>query len=197
MDARAVLHPVGPHEPRVYWTRRAVLLLAAVVVLVLVSAYGCSGGSAHPAASRGTPPPTASSTPSPTASTGTAGCAKSDLSVVASTDASTYAAGVLPHLSVTIRTSGSVACELPARGISWEIVSGTDTVYTTAGCPPAARASFTLRPSHPARTGRIWDRHRSLPGCTSPGAAAAPGTYQLWVTVDGVRSAVAVFHLTG
>lgn len=196
MDAHAVLHPVGPHEPRVYWIRRATLLLAVVLVLVLLTAYGCSGGNGHPAASpRTTPSPSA--TPTPSASKGPAACAERNLTVVASTDATTYPAGVLPHLSVTIRTGGSAPCELPARAIRWEIVSGTDTVYTTAGCPPGNGAAFTLRPGHPARTGRIWDRHRSLPGCATPGSAATAGTYQLRVTVDGVQSAVAVFHLTG
>jgi hypothetical protein len=70
-------------------------------------------------------------------------------------------------------------------------------VYTTVGCASGSRATFTLRPSHPVRTGRIWDRHRSVPGCTTPGSTAGPGTYQLRVTVDGVQSAAAVFHLTG
>ena len=130
-------------------------------------------------------------------STAPAACAKSALTVVASTDATTYTGGVLPHLSATIRTAGPGSCELPVRAIDWEIVSGTDTVYTTVGCATGTRASFTLRPNHPVRTGRIWDRHRSLPGCTTPGSAAAPGTYQLRVTVAGVQSAVAVFHLTG
>ncbi len=196
MDAHAVLHPVGPHEPRVYWTRRVILLLAIVLVLVLIAAYGCSGGSAHPAA---TPRTTTTPTPTPTASASSppTACTKSQLTVAATTDATTYPAGILPHLSATIRTSGPGSCELAVNAISWQIVSGTDTVYTTAGCATASRASFTLRPRHPVRTGRIWDRHRSLPGCTSPGATAGAGTYQLRVTVDGVRSAVAVFHLAG
>ena len=197
MDAHAVLHPVGPHEPRVYWVRRATLLLAVVLVLVLLAAYGCSGGNGHPAANSRTTTPSPSTTPAPSASTGPVTCAQTDLTVVASTDATTYPAGVLPHLSATIRTGGSAPCKLPASAIRWEIVSGTDTVYTTAGCPPGAHTSFTLRPSHPARTGRIWDRHRSLPRCATPGSAAAAGTYQLRVIVDGVQSAVAVFHLTG
>lgn len=196
MDAHAVVHPVGPHEPRVYWTRRAILLLAIVLVLVLIAAYGCSGGNAHPAATHRTST-TPTATPTPSASSAPAACAKSQLTVAAGTDATTYPAGVLPHLSATIRTTGSGSCELAARAISWQIVSGTDTVYATVGCATGSRATFTLRPSHPVSTGRIWDRHRSLPGCTSPGTTAGAGTYQLRVTVDGVQSAVVVFHLAG
>ena len=195
MDGRAVLHPVGPHEPRVYWTRRAVLL-GIVVVLVLLAAYSCGGGSAHPTAGHPNTTPTQRPTPNSSPTT-PAACGKDQLTVGAGTDATTYPAGVLPHLTATIRTTGAAPCELAASAINWEIVSGSDTVYTTVGCVTGARASFTLRPGHPVRTGRIWDRHRSVAGCASPGTSAGPGTYQLLVTVDGVRSAVAVFHLTG
>lgn len=196
MDARAVLHPVGPHEPRVYWTRRAVLLAAVVVVLVLLAAYGCSGGTAKPTAtSSGHPTTTPTPAPSATAAAAVPACVKSQLSVAATTDATTYPAGVLPRLTATVRTTAE--CRLPASAINWEIVSGTDTVYTTVGCPAASHVTYTLRPSHPVRPGRVWDRHRSVAGCATPGTSAAPGTYQLRVTVDGVQSGVAVFHLAG
>src|SRR5947199_7489790 len=112
MDPRAVLHPVGPYEPRVYWTRRAVLLLAVVLVLVLFVVYACSGGTSHPTAGR--PRTTPSQTPSTSASPpAPATCTGSQLTVAASTDAATYPAGVLPHLTATIRTTGSAPCELP------------------------------------------------------------------------------------
>jgi len=191
-----VLHPVGPHEPRVYWTRRIVLLLAIVLVLVLFFAYACSGGDTKPSATGTTPRPSTSPTSTAPAGAPTA-CTKDELTVAASTDATTYPAGVLPHLVATIRTTGAAPCQLSAAAVSWEIVSGTDTIYTTAGCPPASRATFLVRPNHPAGLNRVWDRHRSVPGCATPGASADPGTYQLHVTVAGVRSAVAVFHLTG
>lgn len=197
MDARAVLHPVGPHEPRVYWTRRVVLLLAVLVVLILFGVYACSGGSGRPAGtSRGTTPTT---TPTPTASTPAAvtTCPRTAVTVAASTDATTYPAGALPRLIATIRTTGTSACTLPAGAISWEIVSGPDVVFTTAGCGAPAKTAFTLRPNHPTRSGFVWNRHRSVAGCATPGAAAGPGTYQVRATVAGVRSAAAVFHLTG
>ncbi|MBV9097110.1 MAG: hypothetical protein JO079_03540 [Frankiaceae bacterium] len=201
MDPHAVLHPVGPHEPRVYWTRRAALLAAVLVVLILLVTYGCSGGNAHPAANRHpvttptvTHPPTAvpTTTPAPTGA-----CTPAQLTVAASTDAATYAAGVLPHLTAMLRASGTASCQVAASALRWEIVSGSDTVYTTAGCPATSKTTYTVRPNHPVRIGRIWDRHRSVAGCASPGTSAGSGTYQLRVTVAGVRSPIAVFHLTG
>jgi len=200
MDSRAVLHPVGPHEPRVYWTRRAVLLGSLLLVLILVVAYGCSGGGSHPTAAsrpRTSPSPTRTPSPTPSASAVAAACTAAQLSVAASTDAATYPAGVLPHLTATLRASGTTGCQVAASALRWEIVSGSDTVYTTAGCQATSRTSYTVRPNHPVRIGRIWDRHRSIAGCASPGTSAGSGTYQLRVTVDGVRSPIAVFHLTG
>jgi hypothetical protein len=190
-----VLHPVGPHEPQVYWTRRAVLLLAIVLVIVLLAAYACSGGSAKPTAGRTTPTPTPS--PTPTASSTPTACATAQLTVGTTADATTYPAGVLPHLVATIRTTGTATCTLRVSAVTWEIVSGNDTVFTTAGCPNAAKAVLTVRPNHPSRTGLIWNRHRSVTGCASPGAAAAAGTYQARAAIGGLRSAVVVFHLTG
>jgi hypothetical protein len=199
MDPRAVLYPVGPHEPRVYWTRRAILLAAVVLVVVLLAAYGCSGGSARPTANRPITTPTPSRTPAPVTTTPAPSsvCTARQLTVAASTDAATYPAGVQPRLTATIRTTAATGCQLPAGALGWEIVSGADTVYTTAGCAAPHRAAYELRPNHPLRIGRIWDRHRSTPGCAGPGASAGSGTYQLRFTVDGVRSPVAVFHLTG
>lgn len=198
MDPRAVVHPVGPHEPRVYWTRRAVLLLAVVIVIVLLAVYACTPRGSRTPGDRINTTPTHTPSPTPTTSPSAGGaCAKSQLTVSVSTDATTYPAGVLPHLTATIRNTGTAPCQLSASAVDWEIVSGSDPIYTTAGCPPASRAAFVVRPNHPAGIGRIWDRHRSVPGCATPGATADPGTYQLHVTVAGVRSAVAVFHLTG
>jgi hypothetical protein len=196
MDVGAVLHPVGPHEPRVYWTRRAVLLLAILLVLILFAAYACSGGNARPAAHR-SPAPTVTTTPTSSSSAAVTTCTSSDVTVAVTSVATTYPAGVLPHFVATIRTTGASACTLPARAISWEVVSGPDTVFTNAGCPDAAKTVLTLRPNHPTRTGLLWNRHRSVAGCATPGAAAGAGTYQVRATVAGVRSAATVFHLTG
>jgi hypothetical protein len=201
MDARAVVHPVGPHEPRVYWTRRAVLMLAVLVVIVVFSAYACSGSNAPVA---GRPNPTSSSSPSPaaTGATTASACSAGQLTVSVDTDAATYPAGALPHLRVTVRNTSADPCLLRATAalVSWQIVSGPDVVWTNAGCPLPSLTSApttTLRANHPWRAPLVWDRHRSTKGCASPGVSAAAGTYQARATVAGVRSTPAVFHLTG
>ena len=194
--SQAVLRPVGPLGPRVYWTRR-IVVLAVLALVVAGIAVACSGGSSAP---RRTATP--ASSPSATASSSArpnAGCTSNDLEVVASTDADKYAAGSLPRLTVTISTRATVSCVLTESpsARTWTIVSGADQVWTTAGCQSGHTAVHTvLKPGKPARHTIVWNRHRSDKKC-AVSSAAAPGTYQLVVVVNGVRSQPAVFHLTG
>jgi len=198
MDRRALLHPVGPLPERVYWTRRLVPL-GIVLLLVVIIAIGCSGGSApaqHPSAAT-TPTPS----PTRTATTATSGrCGAGQIAVEASTDATSYPAGVEPVLRVTIRNTGSTRCVLTESpsARTWTIISGTDRIWTTAGCNAShASARTPLAPGGTSTHALSWNRHRSGQNCTTSTTTAAPGTYQLVVTVNGVTSAPAVFHLTG
>jgi len=193
----SLLHPVGPLPERVYWTRR-VALLGIIAVLIIAIAVACSGGSSsgHPSASTPTASPTPSTGPTVTASA----CRRDQLAVTASTDATTYAAGVLPRLQVSIRNTGSLACVLTEspRTRSWTIVSGTDQLWTTVGCQAAATAhNTTLKVGAEVRHSLLWNRHRSGKGCIVSTTEAGPGTYQLTVSVNGITSTTAIFHLTG
>ena len=120
------------------WTRR-IALIAVLLVVIIAIAVSCSAGSGsgHPPAAT----PTSSSTPTPSnrPTVNAAACRRDQLAVSAATDATTYPAGVLPRLSVSIRNTGAVACVLTEspRTRSWTIVSGTDQIWTTAGCQAA------------------------------------------------------------
>jgi Protein of unknown function (DUF4232) len=197
VDSRALLQPVGPLPARVYWTRRAALV-GILVVLIIAIAVSCSGGSGsgHPSTPTGTTTPTPSSSPTVTA----AACRRDQLAVTASTDAATYPAGVLPRLQVSVRNTGALACVLTEspRTRSWTIVSGTDQVWTTVGCQASSTARpTTLKPGAAVHRSMAWNRHRSGKGCTESSVKADAGTYQLTVSVDGITSTTAVFHLTG
>lgn len=118
----------------------------------------------------------------------------------ASTDATTYPAGVSPRLSVVVRNASTTPCRFRSdpRARTWSILSGSDQVWSTADCGRAGRRALSrLGAGKTISYVVVWDRHRSVTGCTSPGTEAQPGTYRLYVTVDGARSAAAVFHLTG
>lgn len=197
MDPRAVVRPVGPRPARVYWARR-LLVLAVVAVLVAGLAKVFAGGDdAKPAAAR---PTAAPSSATPTPAPHRAGpCRHRDLSVTASTDAPSYAAGVLPHLSAVVRNTAADPCRFrtaPQQRV-WSIRSGADEVWSSADCTRSdAAAHSRLRPGKTIVYSLVWNRHRSAQGCPATTPAAAPGTYRLDVTINGVPARTVVFHLT-
>jgi hypothetical protein len=198
MGRGALLRPVGPRPPSVYWSRR-LLLLVAVVIVVVLFARECSGGTT----SDGAAAPRATSTPQPTPSQTPAGvttCRKQDLQVTAATDAPTYPSGSLPRLSAVVRNTSGRPCRFrtaPAQRV-WTIVSGQDQVWTSSDCAtPGGAARSRLKAGHTIAYALVWNRHRSAKGCPAQTPAASPGTYQLRVSVNGVAAATVVFHLTG
>lgn len=198
MDGGALLRPVGPRPPRVYWMRRLVLFAAVVIVVVLL-AHACSGGgktSAESPTPGATPAPTVTTTPTKARLTD---CRGQDLQVTASTDASSYSAGSLPRLSAVVRNASDRPCRLrtsPARRV-WTIVSGRDQVWTSADCVGTGGvATRRLKAGNTIAYALVWNRHRSSKDCPTQTRAAAPGTYQLRVSVNGVAADTVVFHLT-
>jgi hypothetical protein len=198
MEPGAVLRPVGPRPARVYWVRRLVFL-AVLVILVVLLAHACSGGDS-PRASSDTPtlPTTTTTLPSP-GPTKVLRCHPNDLAVTASTDATTYSADALPHLSAVVRNASDQPCRLrtaPALR-TWTISSGADEVWRSADCTTSGVAGRTrLGRGKTVAYALVWNRHRSAAGCPATTPTAAPGTYRLKVTVNGVAAPTVVFHLT-
>ena len=198
MEPRPLLRPVGPEPARVYWLRRTAVL-AGVAIAVAAAAYACSagGGGAKPRTQQSPASHPTTSTAAPPAA---ARCGHGDLTVEASTDQSVYPAGVLPRLSAVVRNVAGRDCRFltsPATR-AWTILSGTDQVWASGDCTPAGVVARTrLRAGRTIAYGLVWDRHRSATGCPSALAAAQPGTYRLFVSVNGVRSTPVIFHLTG
>ena len=202
MDPNAVLRPVGPEQPGVYWRRRA-LLLAVVAVAVVLLAWGCTGGwGGRPTArATGTATPSLQPTSPVTTTPGRSAlpaCRPEQLKVTGATDATTYGAGATPRLSATLTNVGDHPCRFDSSpsARNWTILSGSDRVWSTADCPQSHLvASARLRRGRSVTYAVTWDRHRSTRGCASPGAVAHAGTYRLYVTVDRITSAAAVFRL--
>jgi hypothetical protein len=206
VDPRAVLQPVGSRPPYVYWVRRLALIVV-LIVLVVLAAHACSGGGSsdrdaalgqradqHPVTSSSASPGTSAT---PTASEPIRSCRAQDLTVSASADATTYPRGVEPRFTAVVRNTGS-ACRFPTALSSrtWRILSGSYRVWSTADCrrSPAGRP-VTLKPGAQVAYVLRWDRFGSVPGCASAGPKAQPGTYRLYVTIDGASAPAAVFVL--
>ena len=117
----ALRHPVGPQPPRVYWLRRLIVVVLAVVLvaaafLVGKAVLGRSGTGgdavADPAAQTSADP---SVEPSPSESaTGPAACGPETVSITLTADQRTYAAGAQPVFTVTITNTSNASCKIEA-----------------------------------------------------------------------------------
>lgn len=202
-----MLQPVGPRPPHVYWVRRLVLLAIATLVVVLV-AHACAGGGTgaggglrqradqQPLPGAGTTP---SASTTPAAAVPVVACRAQDLRVAVSADATDYPLGVNPRFTAVLSNAGPT-CRFPTAlsSRSWRILSGVDEVWATADCPRSDQGK-TVRLGAGRQVTYVlpWDRHRSTPGCALEGTPAQPGTYRLYVTIDGAVGHPAVFHLAG
>jgi hypothetical protein len=201
-----VLFPVGPHEPRVYWLRRAVLVgLILILIVVLIEVF--SGGSGKAAAKKGHPvihPSTSvspSTTPSsPTATGQVAACDPTTLNLVLSTDSDSYTSGHAATLFGAFSNPGATACTLsvaPSQEI-WTIKSGPPTVWTTKGCTSSTAAKqITIKAGGTKKVSIVWNGFRSADTGCGNGPVATAGEYTLHATLDGVTAPhAAIFHIT-
>lgn len=222
MDLGPLLHPVGPHDPGVYWRRRLLLLLVVVVVVIAVVAATSGGGgdtatvaqqpppSGHPSTSGPSPSQSASAgpthattgspPPSATASgAAPAACSIDALQLQAKTDQETYPAGVEPKLTLVVTNPGPAPCrtDLGSSQLELRVLSGTDRIWSSDDCAPDGAAEpSVLQPGQPWAAGLTWSRTRSAPTCPSGQPKADPGTYRLYARLGSRLSAPAVFHLT-
>jgi hypothetical protein len=211
-----IKNPVGPEPSKVYWRRRALVLLGlvaviAIIVLIIVKP-GSSSNTGDGAAPVGTPTPSASAPAEAAAPTApsvpegagsapvtdgeTPACDASTITVTPVTDADSYAAGVNPQLSISLTNTGSAACSLnvgTAQQI-YTITSGEEKYWVSTDCqvepsdtPTVIEAGATL-----ASTPFAWDRTRSTPDtCGSPDRPQVPAggaSYHLDVSIGGIAS---------
>ncbi|QTX05548.1 hypothetical protein [Agromyces archimandritae] len=194
--------PVGPQSPKVYWRRRAVVLLGLIAVIAIILLIVLRPGSGDGA--EGEAPKTPSAAPvdqstiptEPTAVDGDA-CKAKQVQVEAVTDDTEYAAGEQPQLSVTITNTGKNVCVLNAGTAAqvFTVTSGSETYWTSTDCQlDPVDAEVSLAPGKPISSSApiVWDRTRSAPDSCDRKRDAAPAdgaSYHLTVTVDGVESA--------
>ena len=206
MDADALLHPRGPLPPATYWQRRAITLLAVVLVLFAV-ARACSGDGDDQDPSRltagtGSPSPSAPVTPGPAATTPAAvvsaapkptpsptpdrvdgePCRDADLTVTATANAKEYPAGSRPRLTLVVTNRSTVSCtrDLGAAVRELRVVSGADRVWSSDDCAPGGDPEMTTLPAGGTKSFSVtWSRTRSRPGCPAGREAVAAGTYRV------------------
>ncbi|MCG7286147.1 hypothetical protein MHY85_09195 [Cellulomonas sp. ACRRI] len=194
-----VLRPEGSLPARVYWVRRAVVLLVLVLVVVLaflgVRALLGGGGdddAATPAGGSTQQEPTSEET-----TEGTPVCEPGAVGLELAADATTYAAGVLPTFTIRITNTGDVDCLLDAGDAQRQVLitSGSDRIWASTDCATGETLQLLLAPGQVDERQVQWDRTRSVEGCAPDQPAAQPGTYQAVLALGGVSTAPVVFGL--
>jgi hypothetical protein len=205
------LYPVGPLPASTYWRRRLTLLLGMLVLLLV--ARSCLGGSSPAPRTRAgsgpsptvTPTPSAAPTrsagPRPTPSAGGTGlCPDAVLRVTARSDAADYKVGASPRFTVTVTNTSAADCRRDLGGAAVELLvySGADRIWSSDDCGAGGGTEvLTLRAGASLEKSVPWSGKRSARGCPSPAqrAQAKPGTYRVLARVGSLRSAGAVFRL--
>lgn len=210
--------PVGPEPASTYWTRRAVVLVATLVVLYGVIALLLRDGdaetlgqeapspspSAEPlpspsddqASSSPSPSPSGSASPSAQA----AACADTDLAVTAEAERDSYPRGASPVLVLTVRNTSDRPCrrDLGQGAAELLVTSGRDRIWSSDDCAPGGPPGPVLLPPQKSDVIRVtWSATRSRPGCEGPKTPIEPGTYVVSARLSELRVQGSAFRVEG
>ncbi|MDT0158814.1 hypothetical protein Q9R19_14380 [Microbacterium sp. ARD32] len=153
---------------------------------------GATDGATDPDGTTDAPSPDPSSTP------GIVACEAGDVEVKAVTDAETYAAGVLPKLSITLTSTSDRDCTMDVGSATqkFTVTSGKDVWWSSTDCqsePSNQIATLKAGTTVSTKTPVVWDRTRSDPKtCDQKNRARAPGggaSYHVAVSIGGFDSA--------
>jgi hypothetical protein len=192
------------HSKAVYRRRRLAVLLGllaviGIIALIIIRPGSTSGGgeaSASPTTAPSRDPAAVSPSPSASADDGDPECTDDTVTVEAHTDKSTYQAGELPQLSLSLTNTGSVPCTIDA-GTSQQvftITSGSDTYWSSTDCQTEPTNAIVLLEPQTTITSNPplpWDRTRSATDTCEgdrPAAPAGGASYHLSTSVAGIES---------
>ena len=195
-------NPVGPQPNSVYWRRRLIVGLGALVVIIVIWMIVARPFSGEPA---GTTNPTESSTAPADTSTDPAAtappvadgaCNPATISVLPVTDAATYGSDANPLISLSVTNTAAEPCTMNVGTDVQEyiITSGDEQIWSSKDCQSEPAAGTTeLQPGVAVTTAPFaWNRTRSdAASCDADREQIAAGgaSYHLNVILDGVASA--------
>lgn len=203
---------------RVYWFRRAMVLLTALALVFAIGRLLNGSGSGSPESTArvtaGSPSPTPTTGlvgPLPVGASGSTGRPVVTPTVLAAptgpcaVDEITVAPTV-PHpvaggrVALVLELTGiKPACTftVSSRSIVAKVTSGKDRIWTTQDCPRAIRAaSVVVRSGAPTPVTVTWSGRRSDDECSRSADWALPGYYHLTAAVIGSEPGDAQFRLT-
>jgi hypothetical protein len=212
MHTDRMVKDTGRDDVDQYWRRRAIVL-AGVVGVVGLMAWGCSGGgdgdkgkeTRRPVRNAGavvtSGPPTAlptvtvtatkrvTATPKPSRRDGDA-CDKGEVVVDLAPSRASYGRRESPKFRFTVTNTGDRACtfDVGSRVLDLRIMSGSAAIWSSARCGSGTPSSIQmLRRGIPYVGGLTWDRTRAVDRCQGRGERARPGAYVASMRVPGVR----------
>ena len=200
-----VVHPVGPEEPQVYWRRRLLIGLAALVTLIVII-NSLSGGEdpvAAAASSTSSPNPetvvtTPETTPAPTvvmtSPTSAAlqpttqptvpvvaegECSDADTSIRVEVDRETTAVGEGVHINMIVKNISATTCKRDVGSGANEVtvISGPALIWSTDHCNPKTEKDLVeLAPGQEWNVKVVWIGKQTATGCKVTNMAE-PGAY--------------------
>ncbi|MFJ4222989.1 hypothetical protein [Microbacterium sp. NPDC089695] len=138
------------------------------------------------------PGPSAEETP------GVVACEAGDITVAAVTDADSYAAGVLPNLSISLTNNGATDCTIDVGSTTqvFTVSSGADVWWRSTDCqenPSSMIATLAAGATVTSKVPVVWDRTRSsVETCAQENRPRAPGggsSYHVAVEIGGFAGA--------
>lgn len=209
----AMLHPVGPEQPRVYWVRRLTVVVAVVVVLVLIGwmlwPKGGQPVAAEPATTSPVPVSTGPSEPQTTPSdsptspspsptpTGPVACENRYLTVSV-VGFQRVKVSAEQTFKVAITNTGEQPCILDVSAATFDltVTSGSDKIWTTEHCEKGVPAKKLTAKSGAGYEFEVeWPLRRSAEGCKLAKDKLRPGTYVGKGVYDDGPSGRQVFQL--
>lgn len=126
-------------------------------------------------------------------------CRSGDLLVRAETGSESYAPGFAPMLVMEVENTADYACtaDLGTAEQEFVVAHAGAIVFSTAECS-LTRENFEieLEPGQVERANFKWPRSDSSEDCTQPDSSLSPGSYELTVSLRGVRSEPQEFILS-
>ncbi len=188
-----VVHPVGPEEPQVYWRRRLMLGLAALVTLIVIFST-LSGGEdpvATAASTTSSPSPdTVVMSPESTTVPGVAvsptpavlqpttqptvpavaegECSDADTSIRVVVDRETTAVGEGVHINMIVKNISAKTCKRDVGSGANEVtvISGPALIWSTDHCNPSTDKDLVeLAPGQEWNVKVVWIGKQTAKGC--------------------------------
>jgi hypothetical protein len=209
----ALTRPRGPHSPRVYWTRRLLLIATALALVVGIGSVlgrlsDGSGGDGAVTTVAVAEPDTSSVGPGqPSADTAaktkrkskkkakdkksrlpqpTGPCLPSDIAITPLIDKAAAGGDIKLPFRVGTRLTAACTWRVSPDSLTLKITSGSDLIWTSQQCPRTIPSEdLVLRSSKPTRLTVIWSGKRSDDECSKDTRWAMPGWYHVAVAPLG------------